>query len=72
MVRHEMVRVRLNGEERAIEDGTTVAALVESLGIVAGRVAVERNRRIVARAEFATTTLAEGDALEIVHLVGGG
>jgi sulfur carrier protein len=35
-------------------------------------VAVERNGDVVPRAEHAATALAEGDVLEIVHLVGGG
>ena len=33
---------------------------------------VERNQRIVPRAEHPTTLLDEGDVIEIVHFVGGG
>jgi thiamine biosynthesis protein ThiS len=36
------------------------------------RVAVELNRNIVPRDQWAHTHLAEGDQLEIVHFVGGG
>jgi sulfur carrier protein len=35
-------------------------------------VAVEVNRRLVRRAEHASTRLAEGDRVEVVTLVGGG
>jgi thiamine biosynthesis protein ThiS len=35
-------------------------------------VVVERNRSIVPRDAYGSTLLAEGDALEIVHFVGGG
>jgi thiamine biosynthesis protein ThiS len=37
-----------------------------------GRVAVELNRNLVPRSQWAETNLAEGDQLEIVHFVGGG
>jgi thiamine biosynthesis protein ThiS len=33
---------------------------------------VERNREIVPRSLYAATPLAAGDALEIVHFIGGG
>lgn len=65
------MQIKVNGEPREIADGTTVAALVAAMGL-SGPVAVERNRDVVPRKEHATTTLAEGDQLEIVHFVGGG
>lgn len=65
------MKITVNGEAREVAEGTTVAALVTALGI-AGPVAVERNRDVVPRAEHATTKLAEGDQLEVVHFVGGG
>ena len=49
-----------------------MAELVESLGLSAEAVAVERNERLVRRAEHASTRLAEGDRIELVTLVGGG
>ncbi len=36
------------------------------------RVAVELNKKIVARKDFSTTKLTKDDILEIVHFVGGG
>jgi thiamine biosynthesis protein ThiS len=45
---------------------------VDILDMKAGRVAVELNRNIISREHWATTNLAEGDRLEIVHFVGGG
>ncbi len=51
---------------------TTVATLVEQLGMQAERVAVELNREIVPRADWPKAALREGDKLEIVHFVGGG
>jgi thiazole synthase len=49
-----------------------VANLLASLDLPAEKVAVERNLAIVPRSTFAEVVLAEGDALEIVHFVGGG
>jgi len=66
------VRVVVNGEEREVADGMTVGALIRVLELTSERVAVERNGRIVARAEHERTVLVEGDRLEVVTLVGGG
>ncbi len=66
------MRIEVNGEAREIAPGTTVAALLEQLGLGGVLVAVERNRDIVPRAEHAQTAIADGDRLEIVQFVGGG
>jgi thiamine biosynthesis protein ThiS len=49
-----------------------VQELLEHLDLTGGPVAVEINRAIVPRAQHATHPVAPGDAVEIVHLVGGG
>jgi thiamine biosynthesis protein ThiS len=64
--------ITLNGESRPLSPGLTVAALLGELGLDARKVAVERNEEIVPRSTYATTTLAPGDSLEIVHFIGGG
>ena len=66
------VRVHVNGAERDVARGTTVAELVQALALASERVAVERNGRILRRAEHERTELVEDDRLEIVTLVGGG
>ena len=50
----------------------TVADLVATLGLGPRRIAVEVNRAVVARAEYGVTALRDGDAVEIIHFVGGG
>jgi sulfur carrier protein len=65
------MHLTVNGEGREVPAGTNVRGLIEQLGID-GPVAVERNRAVVPRAQHATTELAEGDVVEIVHFVGGG
>lgn len=66
------IDVVINGQPRSVEVGTTVSVLLEQLGLGDRKVAVERNREIVPRAQHATTTLAAGDRLELVTFVGGG
>jgi len=71
------MRLTVNGEAKEIAGATpdaavTVATLVAVLGLAATRVAVEVNRKIVRRANWPEVALAEGDAVEIVHFVGGG
>lgn len=66
------MRVVVNGESREIASAVTVRELLVELGYGNDLVAVERNAQIVPRAEHATTTLADGDELEVVHFVGGG
>lgn len=66
------IDVVINGQSRSVNTGTTVAQLVADLGLGDRRVAVERNRTVVPRAEHASTVLAEGDRLEVVTFVGGG
>jgi thiamine biosynthesis protein ThiS len=66
------MKLKINGEERQAADGLSLTGLLESLQIRSGRVVVERNREIVPRDVYETTMLTDGDALEIVHFVGGG
>ena len=66
------IDIVINGQPRTIEPGTTVASLIEELGLLGKPVAVERNREIVPRAGHASTVLVAGDRLEVVTFVGGG
>ena len=62
----------INGDEKDFADSLSLAQLIEDLGMKGDRVAVELNREIVSRAQWAETTLKDGDRLEVVHFVGGG
>ena len=66
------MNITLNGDARAIPEGLSVEGLLEHLGILSKKVAVERNLEIVPKSTFQTTPIAEGDRLEIVHFIGGG
>ena len=64
--------ISVNGEHRRVAAGTTIAGLVQELGLDPGRVAVERNLAVVPRSLFAEVGVEDGDDYEIVHIVGGG
>lgn len=66
------VRVTVNDEPRDLPAGASVADLVAALALGPRRIAVEVNRAVVPRAEYAARRLAEGDTVEIIHFVGGG
>jgi len=67
-----MPNITINAEPRAFPDPLTVAELIRTLGKDPSKLAVEVNRDVVPRAHHAVRALAEGDAVEIVTLVGGG
>ncbi len=67
-----MAKIQVNGKPMDVEEGTTVKALLETLGIPAQGTAVELNREIVPRSQHHLTQLKEGDRVEIVRMVGGG
>jgi len=66
------MKLQINGEDREFSSPLSLAVLLEQMGLKADRVAVELNRNIVPRDQWAATGLQEGDQLEIVHFVGGG
>jgi len=66
------MEILVNGERRTVGDGATVRSLLCELSLPESRVAVERNRSLVRKAEFENAALAEGDRIEIVTFVGGG
>jgi thiamine biosynthesis protein ThiS len=67
------VGITVNGEERRIPDGWSLADLLASLELDARTIVVERNGTILRdRSSFASVELVADDSLEIVHFVGGG
>jgi thiamine biosynthesis protein ThiS len=66
------MKLQINGEPRELASPLSLTALLEQLGMKADRVAVELNRGIVPREQWAQTSLGDGDRLEIVQFVGGG
>ena len=68
------VTVTINGEDRELPPGATVASVIESLkNAPEGRgVAVAVEGEVVPRAQWPTTELHEGATVEVVAAVQGG
>jgi sulfur carrier protein len=62
----------VNGSLMELNSGITIAGLLQLLEIDSTMAAVEQNREIVPRKDFADRKISAGDKIEIVHFVGGG
>lgn len=67
-----MIKVKVNGSEVEFEEGTRLEALLAQLDLPDARIAVELNKSVVRKGEWADTVVADSDVLEIVQFVGGG
>ena len=68
----DTLAITVNGEPRNLPAPATLHDLLGHLGIDPRTVVVEHNRRIVRRPALDATSLSAGDAVELVHFVGGG
>jgi sulfur carrier protein len=66
------MRVHVNGEPIDVDGALSLAGLLQQLGLDRRRIAVEHNKAVVRHRDFSRTRLADGDAVEIVRLVGEG
>jgi len=66
------VKITLNGDPCELPAPLTVSELLSRLQIDPRRVAIEHNLVVIKRHAFDTTTVADGDQVEIVNFVGGG
>jgi sulfur carrier protein len=68
----EGVQVVVNGEERTLARGTTVAELIGELGVGPKGVAAAVNGEVVARGVWTERTLDESDRIEVLGAMQGG
>ena len=64
--------VLVNGRAHELEGASTIAGLLERLGLARGYALVERNGEPVERARYDETELADGDKLFVARPVAGG
>ena len=64
--------IEVNGRFMSLPDGSTVAHLLDTMELTGKRIAIERNREIIPKSQYAHTALAHGDRLEVVAAAGGG
>jgi sulfur carrier protein len=66
------IAIVVNGDRTEVEEGLTVADLLEHYRVTPQRVVVEHNRRVLRGDELSSVLVSEGDELELVQFVGGG
>jgi len=69
---NDTIDVVINGEPRAVAPGVTLLELLSELALDPRAVVVEHNRQIVRRPALGDVRVSPGDAIELVHFVGGG
>jgi sulfur carrier protein len=62
----------VNGETRTLPAGTSVAELIQLLGLEGRKLAVAIDRQVVPRSQYAAHPLSDGNRVEILEAVGGG
>jgi sulfur carrier protein len=62
----------INGENRELAEGATVAELLSRLKLERGGIAVAVNERVVRGSNFDEHRLQDGDVVEIIRAVAGG
>ena len=67
-----MIEIRLNGAARQLDDGTTLAALIASLGETPAAFATAINGNFVPRMERPACCLQHGDAVTTFQPITGG
>jgi sulfur carrier protein len=66
------VNVRVNGERRELDDGTSVADVVRTLTDAERGVAVAVDGEVVPRSAWGAVSLVEGQQIEVLRAVQGG
>jgi len=68
----ETIQIVVNGEPHAVASGASLLELLAALELDPRAVVVEHNHHIVRRPALGDVRVAPGDAVELVHFVGGG
>jgi len=66
------MNIIVNGDTHIVPENCSAKSLVEILGMQNDKIAMEVNREIVPRSQYADYTFSENDQIEIVRAIGGG
>ena len=66
------MQIKVNGEMREIEEGSSMLDLIRSLGLEERVMASALNMEIVKQDAWGSAVLKEGDTIELLDFVGGG
>ena len=67
-----MIKITLNGKEKEFSTKTSLQALIGQTCQDPQHVIAEVNGHIVKKQTWDTTSISQGDAIELVSMVGGG
>lgn len=68
----ELIPIRVNGETKQVPANRSVAALLQTLNLPVDRIAVELDKALVRKHDWASVIVAAGAQIEVVEFVGGG
>lgn len=66
------MKIKLNGEEKIVENGTNILSLIEEYKLRPEAIVVEYNLNVLDKGSYNKTYLNEDDSVEIVKFIGGG
>ena len=66
------MHIYINGDSRTIPDKQSLSELIDSLNLAGKRFAIEINKTLILRSQYAQTELHDEDKIEIVGAIGGG
>lgn len=64
--------IRVNGEEMEWRPGLTVKDILEAKRFVFPMIGVWINDKPIPRDKFETTTINDGDEVQVIHMISGG
>ena len=64
--------IKLNGKDHVLESPTSIAKLLESIGLGSKPVVVELNQKALFPREYEQSMLTDGDQVEIITIAAGG
>lgn len=68
----QQITISVNGVSRDVPGGQSVSEILDWLEISSDRVAVELDKAIVRKRDWASTPVSDGAEMEVVEFVGGG
>ena len=67
-----MFNITVNGEQKKFDSKISIAEIVAQFELDIEKIAIERNQEILHQENYSKTMIEDGDAIEIIHFVGGG
>ena len=64
--------ITINGKAKSVAEQIKLTELLEFLSLPSERIAIELNREVVRKKDWANIEIKDADKIEIVHFVGGG